>query len=82
MYPPEIGAEIKANPQTRMVFNKVCDKLLSSRRKLWHKKDGAVKLMEDAIALWKGLKGKIDEDKYENILTGFEGNLNDTKIFP
>ena len=80
MYPPEKGAKIKANPETRMVFNKV-PITPQLKAEAMAQKENAVKLMEEAIALWKSLKGKIDEDKYEKILTGFEGNLNDTKIF-
>ena len=80
MYPAEQAAEIKANPQTRLVFNKVAitPQLKSDAMA---QKDGAVKLMKEAISLWKSLKGKIDEEKFNNILPGLEGNLNDTIVF-
>ena len=80
MYPAEQAAKIKANPQTRLVFNKV-PITPQLKAEAMAQKDGAVTLMEDAISLWKSLKGKIDEEKYNSILSGLEANLNDTIVF-
>ena len=80
MYSPERAAEIKANRQTRMVFNKV-PITPQLKADAMAQKDGAVKLMKEVIALWKSLEGKIDEEKYKRLLAGFEGNLDDTIVF-
>jgi hypothetical protein len=80
MYPPKRVAEIMADPQIRLLFNQVpiTPKL---KAEAMSQKDGAVKLMEEAIALWKNLEGKIDSETYKKILAGLEGNRNDTIIF-
>ena len=80
MYEPDEAAELRINPQTRMVFNQfpITPQL---KAEAMAQKDGAVRLMEEAIDLWQGLEGKIDEQKYGKILAGLIGNLNDTIIF-
>ena len=80
MYPPERAAEIRSNPQTRMVFNQypITPKL---KAEAMAQKEGAVRSMEESIAIWKGLAGKIDRIQYTKILVGLEGNLNDTIFF-
>ena len=80
MYSPERAAEIRANPQTRMVFNQypITPKL---KAEAMAQKEDAVRLMEESIALWRRVKGKIDQQSHEKILAGLEGNLNDTIIF-
>ena len=80
MYSPERAAEIRANPQTRMVFNQypITPKL---KAEAMAQKEDAVRLMEESIALWRSVKGKIDPQSHEKILAGLEGNLNDTIIF-
>ena len=80
MYGPERQAEIRANPDTRLVFNQVpiTPKL---KAELMAQKEGAVRLMEEAIVLWRSLEGKVDDERYHRILTGLEGNLDDTIIF-
>ena len=80
MYPPEVAAQIRANPQTRLVFNQVP---ITARLKseAMAQKDGAVQRMNEAIALWQALRGKLDEARYTQILAGLKGNLNDTIAF-
>ena len=80
MYSPERQAEIRANPDTRIVFNHVP---ITPRLKaeLMAQKDGAVRLMEEAISLWRSLEGKMDEDMYGRILGGLMANRNDAILF-
>jgi len=80
MYPPERAAEIRSNPQTRMVFNQY-PITLKLKAEAMAQKEGAVRSMEESIAIWKGLAGKIDRTQYTKILAGLEGNLNDTIFF-
>jgi hypothetical protein len=80
MYSPQKGAEIRANPKTRMVFGQ-CPITPQLKAEAMAQKDGAVTHMREAVALWKSLKGKIDSGKYDKVLAGLEGNLNDTIIF-
>ncbi len=80
MYSPQRAAEIRSNPQTRMVFNQypITPQL---KAEAMSQKEDAVRLMEESIDLWQSLKGKIDPQTHETILAGLEGNLNDTIIF-
>ena len=80
MYEPNKAAELKANPLTRMVFNRapITQKL---KNELMGQKNEAVRYMETSIELWKSLKGKIDDETYEKIMTGLKSNLDDTIIF-
>ena len=80
MYSPEESAKIRANPQSRMVFNQYpITPILKAEAMA--QKEGAVRSMQEAISLWKSLSGKIEEGPYQRILTGLEGNMNDTIIF-
>ena len=80
MYEPHEAAELRTNPQTRMVFNQfpITPQL---KAEAMAQKDAAVRLMEEAIDLWRSVEKKIDERMYGKILAGLEGNLNDTIIF-
>ena len=80
MYPPERACEIRKNPKTHMLFNQepITPKL---KAEAMAQKDGATRYMEEAIALWKSLEGKIEEGKYKKVLAGLEGNRDDTVIF-
>ena len=80
MYEPERAARIRANPQTRMVFNQV-PITPELKAEAMAQKDGAVRLMEEAVALWRRLEGKMDGPMHHRILVGLEGNRNDTIIF-
>lgn len=80
MYEPETAAKIRANPQTRMVFNQV-PITPELKDEAMAQKNGATVLMDEAINLWMGIEGKIDKGKFQTILTGLEGNRNDTIIF-
>jgi len=80
MYEPDEAAAFRTNPQTRMVFNQfpITPQL---KAEAMAQKDGAVRLMQEAISLWQSLEDKIDAQKYDKILAGLKGNLNDTIIF-
>ena len=80
MYAPEREAEYRANPKTRIPFNQIP---ITSKLKTeaMAQKDRAVRLMDESIALWNSLEDKLDEIQYRKILTGLEGNLDDTIIF-
>ena len=80
MYEPDKAAEIRADPKTRMVFNQV-PITAELKAETIAQKEGATQSMEDAIALWINLKGKIDDSKFKQILSGLEGNRDDTIIF-
>ena len=80
MYSSEQAAKIRANPQSRMVVNQY-PMTPTLKAEAMAQKDGAVRSMEEAITLWRGLAGKIDEQPYDRILAGLEGNLNDTIAF-
>jgi hypothetical protein len=80
MYPPEIAAQIRAEPRTRLVFNQApVDAQLEGEALA--QKDAAVGRMRSAIAAWHGLEGKIDPRQYAEVLAGLKGNLNDAIIF-
>jgi hypothetical protein len=80
MYSPERAAQIRLKPQSRMVFNQypITPKL---KAEAMTQKEDAVSCMEESITLRRSLKGKVDPQKHEKILTGLEGNLNNTIIF-
>ena len=80
MYLPQRAAEIRSNPQTRMVFNQypITPQL---KAEAMAQKEDAVRFMKESIVLWKSLEGNIDQASYEKILAGLEGNLNDTIFF-
>jgi len=80
MYSPRRQAEIRANPDTRLVFNQV-PITATLKAELMAQKDGAVRLMEEAITLWRSLEGRVEEGKYRQVLAGLEGNRDDTFIF-
>jgi hypothetical protein len=80
MYSPTRAAEIRANPQIRMVFNQ-CPITPTLKAEAMAQKDRAVRSMEEAIALWRSLAGRISAEPHRKILAGLEGNLNDTIIF-
>ncbi|MDA0991768.1 MAG: hypothetical protein O3A51_13585 [Verrucomicrobia bacterium] len=80
MYPPQRAADIRANPATRLVFNQV-PITPTLKAEAMAQKEGAVRRMEEAIALWRSLNGKIDPGRHQNILVGLEGNRDDALIF-
>ena len=80
MYSPARAAEIRANPQTRMVFNQY-PITPALKAEAMAQKDAAVRSMEEALSLWRSLPGTIKEEQYRKILAGLEGNLADTIIF-
>jgi hypothetical protein len=80
MYAPEVAAKIRANPRTRLVFNRV-PITAKLKEEALAQKDGAVERMEQALALWRSLEGKIKVETYQRILAGLEGNRNDSLIF-
>ena len=80
MYAPQRAAEIRVNPQTRMVFNQVAI-TQELKDEAMAQKQAATRLVDEAIALWRTLKGKIDDEPYRQILGGLEANRNDTVIF-
>ena len=80
MYSPERQAEIRANPDTRLVFNHV-PITRQLKAELMAQKDGAVRLMEEAIALWRSLEGKVSDGRHNQILNGLLRNRDDTIIF-
>ena len=69
-----------SDPKTRMVFSQV-PITAELKAEAMAQKEGAIQLMEEAIALWKELEGKIDAGKFQQILSGLKGNRNDTIIF-
>ena len=80
MYSPQLQAEIRAKRETRMVFNQ---EMITPELKAeaMVQKEESIRKMKEAISLWYSLKGKIEGDKYQNILEGLKGNLDDTTIF-
>ena len=80
MYEPEKAAEIMSDPKTHMVFSQV-PITTELKAEAMEQKEGAIQFMEEALALWKELEGKIDGDKFQHILSGLKGNRNDTIIF-
>ena len=80
MYTPERAEEFRADPKMRLLFNQVP---ITHRLKAeaMAQKEGAVRSMEEAVALWKSLKGKVNEGVFDKILAGLEGNLSDAVVF-
>jgi len=80
MYNPERVAEIKTDPATRMVFNRVAitPKL---KNQILAQKDYAIISMKKAVKLWESLKGKIDTKTYNKVLISLTGNINDAIIW-
>ena len=80
MYLPEAAARIRADPGIRLVFNQVP---ITPRLKseAMAQKDGAVQRMREAIDLWRGLHGRIEEARQRELLAGLAGNLNDAIAF-
>ena len=80
MYSPERAAEIRADPRTRLAFNQM-PMTAGLKAEAMEQKEAAVQLMRESIALWHSLEGKIDGATYHRVMSGLEGNLNDTIIF-
>ena len=80
MYKAERAAEIKKDPNVRLVFNRVEITLEVKAQAIKQKQDG-VTLMQNAVNLWCGLGGKIDAEIHKKILEGLRGNRDDTMIF-
>jgi len=80
MYPPEIAAQIRADPKTRLVFNQV-PITPQLKSEAMAQKNGAVRRIHEALDLWKSLHGRIADASYADILAGLEGNLTDAIAF-
>jgi hypothetical protein len=80
MFPPDQAAKIKANPKTRMVFNRV-PVTPQLKAEAMAQRNNAVQSMEQAIKQWDGLKGAIPAAEHARIAAGLAGNRDDTIIF-
>ena len=80
MYPPQRAAEIKADPRTRLVFNKV-PITPQLKAEAMAQKNEATSLVEECIELWKSLRPRIEQEKHRRILAGLRGNRDDTIVF-
>ena len=80
MYSPGRAAEIRSDPQTRMVFSQypITPEL---KAEAMAQKDRAVQLMREAVALWTGLEAEMEHAQHREVLEGLKANLNDTIIF-
>jgi hypothetical protein len=80
MFSPDRAEAIRSNPRTHMVFNQEAITPNLAARAM-AQKDGAVRLMEEAIELWRGLAVTVPERRHGSILAGLEANLADAKLF-
>ncbi len=80
MYTPQRMAEIRTNPRTRLVFTQA-PITPALKDEAMAQKEKAVRLIEESIILWRGLKGKMGEEDYNTTLVGLEGHKQDAMIF-
>lgn len=80
MYPPERAAAIRADPAARLLFNREPITPALKARAMDGKAQ-AVRLIDETIALWKGIDGKVDASVHADLLVRLEASRVDALVF-
>lgn len=80
MYPPQQAEQIRANPQTRLLFGK--EPLTPQvKARAMVEKDEVIDLIDQMIELWESLSSKIDPHDHAAMLKRLRGNRVDARVF-
>ena len=80
MYSPQRIAEIKGNPATKLVFS--CEPITNRlKAEMIAEKEQSIKLVEEAVDLWRSLEGSIPTTMYDEVFHLLRGNIDDAILW-